>query len=84
MPRMASRFMFTPADTAAMQRLRPMFAAAMSSAISDEEQAVSEVTLGPLKPKTYARRLEEMDMEPPVPLKGFIFSVSRFLKWPQS
>ena len=29
--------------------------------------------LGPRKPKTYAKRLDEMDIEPPVPLKGFLW-----------
>ena len=39
--------MFTPADTAALQRFRPMLAQAMSSATREELHAVSEVTLGP-------------------------------------
>jgi len=36
--------MFTPADTEALHRLRPMLAAAVSKATNDEEHAVSEVT----------------------------------------
>lgn len=36
--------MLTPADTEALQRLRPMLAQAVSSATREEEQAVSEVT----------------------------------------
>ena len=36
--------MLTPADTDALHRLRPMLAAAVSKATSEDEHAVSEVT----------------------------------------
>ena len=41
-----NKFMLTPAETEALQRLRPMLAAAVSKATKDEEHAVSEVTPG--------------------------------------
>lgn len=39
-----NKFMLTPADTDALHRLRPMLAAAVSKATSEDEHAVSEVT----------------------------------------
>ena len=48
--------MLTLADTDALQRLRPMLAAAVSKATSDDEQAVSEVTPGVHQLRSFLNR----------------------------
>lgn len=62
--------MLTPPTRAPVQMPSEIFVAAPSKATRDEEHAVSTVSEGPFRPKTYDTLFEIIEGAPPVPARA--------------